>query len=956
MNRIFLVLITIAILQANVYAADKVSVHGRVADAYTEMPIQGAKVTVKDSLGNVLCDSLPYKVYEPLRTIWDEVYYSGEVDCLPKYFITISFKGYTPEEFTATPQESIVFGVKSVSAGFGTVYLRRPEKEKRLGEVTVTATRIKMVMKGDTLEYDASAFQLPAGSMLDNLIRELPGAQLDDDGRITVNGQFVSSLLVNGRKFFAGDPQVALRNLPAYTVQNVQVYRKTPEEYAHMKNSGRSNEDDPLVMDVNLKKQYAGGWIANAEGGYGSSLDKWHSRWMGRMFAMRYNKISYLALYASANNLNDPQKAGDKGEWYKPKTSSGQITTKRAGIEYNSDWLDQDGNGFNTQFDVERQTSLNGRNTMAEAFMQGGNVYKRINVSDEAKSWTFDWSGEMSRRFGSVGRLLFAAGVNYDKTDKNNNVVSAEGESMLPESFTSSVNASMLYLRRQSSIDYDKKFSSSGRLLYSLGVMPKGQSLNIDIRASQYNRRSGNLDTDVVNYFNSSAPDISVMQRWQTPGHGHQWSVNPKWSWWNCNVSDNVSMNFEAEYKFSQKRAIDNCQIDEAPLNETAALPSASSPLQWILDEENSYRNWQRDDQNHLAATVDLRAGNGLNVRLYGTATHHHRLLSDIRTAAAYNIKRNDWQFSSVIRVGRNQRWDKGYGIEARLQQDLPDMLRLLEVRCDADPLVVNTGNSHLKKSTTYIGGLYVKNSNIGQRKSLYDVYLTASATANAIGMARTFDRSTGVTTWRPDNIQGNWRTNLKVEAGSYLDRWNRLLINNTLNAGFRHSSDFSSDTDVPEKLSVNSIIVNDKLRLTYAITPKIKVRAMAVVEWTRMNSLNNVFATFNYLDVNYGLGTSVQLPLDFALDTDLTAYCRRGYADLTMNTTDWVWNLEISKTFGRNKQWTVKATGFDLLQQLPTVQRTLNAQGRSEVRFNSQPSYAIVTLAYRLDIKPKAQ
>lgn len=97
-------------------------------------------------------------------------------------------------------------------------------------------------------------------------------------------------------------------------------------------------------------------------------------------------------------------------------------------------------------------------------------------------------------------------------------------------------------------------------------------------------------------------------------------------------------------------------------------------------------------------------------------------------------------------------------------------------------------------------------------------------------------------------------------------------------------------------------------------------------------------------------------LPGGVNLDTDLMAYCRRGYEEPSMNTTDWVWNLQLSKTFGKTKQFTAKAIGFDLLHQLPTIKQVVNPQGRTETRYNSQPAYAILTLAYRLDIKPRTK
>ena len=88
--------------------------------------------------------------------------------------------------------------------------------------------------------------------------------------------------------------------------------------------------------------------------------------------------------------------------------------------------------------------------------------------------------------------------------------------------------------------------------------------------------------------------------------------------------------------------------------------------------------------------------------------------------------------------------------------------------------------------------------------------------------------------------------------------------------------------------------------------------------------------------------------------DTDLMVYCRRGYNDASMNTTNWVWNASLSKAFGKREQWVIKANGFDLLHQISTVRRTVNAQGRTETWYNTIPSYATLHIVYRLDIKSK--
>ena len=102
-------------------------------------------------------------------------------------------------------------------------------KARQLGEAVVNSTRIKMMLKGDTVVYNAEAFQLAEGSMLDALVEMMPGLEIRDGGRIYHNGEYVPELLLNGKDFFKGDPSVALKNLPAYTVKELRVYHKAPD-------------------------------------------------------------------------------------------------------------------------------------------------------------------------------------------------------------------------------------------------------------------------------------------------------------------------------------------------------------------------------------------------------------------------------------------------------------------------------------------------------------------------------------------------------------------------------------------------------------------------------------------------------------------------------------------------------------------------------------------------------
>ena len=243
------------------------------------------------------------------------------------YIFRFSKEGYVTQYANLYKRD---LGRREQRRSVGEILLKKISKRRdvELGAAEVRASKIRMVVKGDTLIYNADAFQLAEGSMLDGLIKLLPGFQLRD-GQITVNGQYISSLLVNGEDFFRGDPRVALENLPAYMVNKVKVYRKEHPWSYITKGKEERKEDLPLVVDVNLKREYSIGWVGNVGTGYGTA-----NRYLGRVFGLRFTDHSRLALYGNANNTNDTREPGTSGNWNANGAASGRTEMQTAGFEF----------------------------------------------------------------------------------------------------------------------------------------------------------------------------------------------------------------------------------------------------------------------------------------------------------------------------------------------------------------------------------------------------------------------------------------------------------------------------------------------------------------------------------------------------------------------------------------------------------------------------------------------
>lgn len=372
----------------------------------------------------------------------------------------------------------------------------------------------------------------------------------------------------------------------------------------------------------------------------------------------------------------------------------------------------------------------------------------------------------------------------------------------------------------------------------------------------------------------------------------------------------------------------------------------------WLIDLQNSYFTTENSLSNKLDFSGNIHGP--VNVDLHLTGNFLTRQIND-RRIYFQSLHKSNFLLDGVMTLtyGANA-WEDGanYKLNVSYSEDAPKMLDLLTIADNSDPLFHTLGNPSLTKSSRYAAEIaFSHNRTAGKRK--IELYAGYSCVDRAVTIARFYNRRTGITTMSPQNINGNFEVSVNADYSRFIGRNDCLFLSNTFRGELLRSADYSSDSENLHVLKVNNWRMIDKIKVKYMFG-KVDLSARIDLDLNRLISLNNVFSTFGFMNINYGISASLPVAWGIELQTDLMAYCRRGYEDPAMNSTDWVWNLQLSKTFGRSKQFTVKAVGFDLLGQLPTVKQVVNAQGRTETRYNSQPAYALLTLTYRLDLKPK--
>ena len=199
----------------------------------------------------------------------------------------MSFVGFIPFQQNLAPSPTDVndLGV-----------LKMKPITKELLEVVIRAAKAPLSIRGDTIEYNTSSFKVPPGSTVEDLLRRLPGIEVDADGNIKAQGKDVSKLYVDGKTFFGNDPKAATKSLGAETISKVQVFNEKSEQ---SKLTGVDDGKKEKAMNLELKEEYKKGRFGKITAAIGNQ-----ERWAARGNYNRFNKTEQMSIIGYGNNIN----------------------------------------------------------------------------------------------------------------------------------------------------------------------------------------------------------------------------------------------------------------------------------------------------------------------------------------------------------------------------------------------------------------------------------------------------------------------------------------------------------------------------------------------------------------------------------------------------------------------------------------------------------------------------
>lgn len=883
----------------------------------------------------------------------DPTFSVRDLDRSKKYILELTHDRYEPFFIDIDPS------TMKKKADVMNLGVLRMTKAKMLSELTVTATKVKFYNKGDTIVYNADAFVLAEGSMLDALIAQLPGAELKPNGQIFVNGRFVENLLLNGKDFFKGNNSVMLENLGAYTVKNIAVYDGQDEMDRIM---GKEFGKKKLTMDVRLKKEYMNGFILNGEAGYGTE-----SRFLGQLFGMYYNDLTRISFFGNANNLSDTWNPSQYSSGFQMKEpQSGEVDTYSGGVDYNTR-VAHSPLSFEGNAEANYQVRKDKKSVYTTNFLPEGDTYGYSFSDSRLRNLALKTSHTM-KVMEEKWNLQFTPKFNYVRNDDNSSLTQAAfsrewddvDRDFIDAIFSNSTAGVLESLINRNLNERSRYGHTMTADAFSNGKfkLPNETDALSYLLSYTYGRKHYNDRERYLLNFGSDRTSAQYADRHYANHPDYNWRAKGAFGYvWN--VSRGLFLDMYYTYQRYHSRSVSDLYSAEN-YNEAsgggliAGLPSATEHYM-ELDPDNSFDSRYREESHQLNLDLNWELPKaGVHIWMSIPFQLRRQWLDYTRGDIFANLHRDKFflgNLSGSINISKQSLGWIYIGLDRSVMS--PDMVDMVDFTNSLDPLNIRRGNSGLKDmATDNISVYYDKTlSQAKQMKHHYGVEFTVIE--NALAYGYTYDKASGVKTGSMYNVSGNWNLNLSQSFGLQFGPLNRFeLSQRTAYLHARSADLIGTEQGGLEKNIVNSNSISEDVSLAYTFG-KSRIAANFNGSWNRYTSGQAEFQPFNAWNLKYGVTGNFTLPANFSIQTSFNVFSRRGYSDPSLNKDNFVWNARISYSLLKG-QLLLMADGYDILHNLTNVFYTVNAQARTETYANTLPRYFMFHIQWKFNKLPK--
>ncbi|MBD8348804.1 TonB-dependent receptor [Dysgonomonas sp. HGC4] len=827
-----------------------------------------------------------------------------------KYIISVSYLGYK-EAFVNVDasKKSVVMDDIFLSAD-GIM----------LSEAVVTAKAAEIAIKGDTIEYNADSYKVQPSAVVEDLLKKMPGAEVDSEGKITINGKEIKKILVDGKEFFSDDPKVASKNLPAAMVDKLQVLDRK-SDMSQM--TGFDDGDDETVINLTIKKNMKQGLYGSTTSGLGSD-----DRYGLSGIANYMHNDNQFTLMGGSNNTNNEgftDNAGNTFRGFRPSGinfggGNGIIKSTSGGFNFSMTPSDKLKWGGNSRIGRTENDVITNRHV--ERFTPNdprGNLFQNTNSTGINKSdnigvdFRFEWTPD------SLTKVIFSPNLQYgqNKASNINDFLSTY------ENTNDSINWG-----KSTYFSEGESKSVNARLEVSRKLGKKGRVISFSLSGG-FNK----LDNDIENWSKkttrqSASPDsISLIDiRTNQDNHGHNWRaylsyVEP--------IGRNNFIQFNYSFRKNYSVADQNTYKNDGSDNYTIVDSTATKNLKNDFINQEIGINFK---------SVRAKYNYTLGVMLQPSKMDNWV----ITPKESAEISNNVLNYAPVAQF--NYLWDKRHNLRVDYSgtTSQPSTTQLSSVRDESDPLNISYGNPNLKPTFTNRFRLRYQKFN-PEKASAIMVFGGFDFASNDI-VARTYSFEGGRQESTFDNINGNWSTNLRLIMNRPL-RNKKFSVNSMTFGNYARKNGYIDSG----KNTANTLNLAESLGLQYR-SDLFDFGLRGNIRYTTTdNSLGNLQDRTIY---NYGgsFNTTWYLPYNFVVDTDLNYSANAGTTQ-GFELNEWLWNASMSKQIFKAKNGTIKFSVYDILHQKTNISQSFQTESVSESITNVLESYFMVSFIYRFQI-----
>ena len=872
-----------------------------------------------------------------------------------KYVLKVSYIGFqnytTTLDFTNSKQSTKDLGIISLASD-----------AKMLESAVVTAQAAQVQVAGDSIIYNSSAFRVPEGSALEELVKKLPGADVDENGKITINGKEVSKILIDGKEFFTDDTDVAMKNLPTSMVDKIKAYDRK-SDLARV--TGIDDGEEETVLDLTVKKGMDQAWIGNVDLSIGTK-----DRYSEKLMISRFTNKNQMSLVGSMNNTNDMGFPGGGGgpRW---GARNGLITSKMAGFNFatTSDKLETNGNIRYRYKGTDAET-----NSATQNFVTSTGAFSNSQTKNLSNSSSINADVKLEWKPDTMTNIIFrprgSYSVDHGYSTSSSATFNVDPNELSDDPLTdadtlaSNIVDYIVNTNNSRQQTYSNSRSISGTLQANRRLSSNGRNITFRATGGLSGSDSKQLSASRVIYSPSdpSAKAPTYNNRYYTtPGESNNYSLQltysePLWKQtylqfsykfsYSYNKNDRKAFIYDSQAYKDLQESLANNKYDIDAILDFMQESGYEQTLSDSLSQFSEYRNYNHDIELMLRV---IRKKYNFNVGV--KAMPQYSKLNYKYMGKEYpEVDRNVFNITPTLdfRYKFSEISQLRFNYRGRTSQ--PSMTNLLDITDDSDPLNIKKGNPGLKPSFTNTFRLFYNNF-IPDRQQSYMTHIFFSTTRNDISNMISYDEATGVKTTQPMNINGNWNIGGMFNFNSALDHNHNFTVNTFTSVRYNNQVSYLD----PQQYDINKsktrqLNLGERLSLGYR-NDWFEFTINGNINYS--HSRNNVVESSNLDTYNfsYGFSTNIYMPWGTKIATDLSQNSRRGYNQASMNTNELLWNAQISHSMLKNNALTISLQIYDILGQQSNISRTINAMMSSDTEYNSINQYAMLHVIYKLNI-----